>query len=157
MPHRFFPGADAISRWLEESSLVRFAFDLWSAIDSDDLPALRRIAGLPLWQKFPILRGFAINDLSSLRLFQFINMNLLSGTEAFLAPNKQGKPEQRSRPIHLRSAFWLQLSNIVTGARKLKRCEICQEFMDVTGNKTSKRVHQQCSLRERMRRYREKL
>jgi hypothetical protein len=50
-----------------------------------------------------------------------------------------------------------RLAGLVDGLQRVRDCDICKKPLDVTGHNGSKRVHEKCSLRERMRRYREKL
>jgi len=59
----------------------------------------------------------------------------------------------------LLAAIWLQFSELLTGVRAYKTCEICGKLMDVSecARKASKRVHDSCSNRRRMARYRNKL
>jgi hypothetical protein len=59
-------------------------------------------------------------------------------------------------PSSLLAAIWLQIYSLVIGKTKFRRCEVCLERMDVTENRTHKRVHLSCSRKLRMRRYRSK-
>jgi len=58
------------------------------------------------------------------------------------------------RPHNLLGAMWLQLSQDVSGRRRLRRCEECGGWMDVTECRKSKRMHDSCSARLRKQRYR---
>jgi hypothetical protein len=64
----------------------------------------------------------------------------------------------RLYPTALISAIWLQLAEVVTGSRYLRRCEKCGKWMDITESKRkgAKRMHENCSLALRMARYRHK-
>jgi len=61
-------------------------------------------------------------------------------------------------PTALLSAIWLQFADLVTGSRVIRKCEKCQEWMDITEcpHKGAKRLHERCSLALRMARYRHK-
>jgi hypothetical protein len=59
-------------------------------------------------------------------------------------------------PDTLLATMWFQLYQILSGHKKLKRCLVCQQLMDVTDCRRSKRKHDHCSKRERMRKYEEK-
>jgi hypothetical protein len=62
------------------------------------------------------------------------------------------------RPTALLSAVWLQFAELVTGSRVIRKCEKCQQWMDITESprKGAKRMHERCSLAVRMARYRRK-
>jgi hypothetical protein len=57
------------------------------------------------------------------------------------------------------SSIWFQFANIVTGERRIRRCEApdCGKWMDVTGcdRPGARRLHPECSRRWRMKRWRE--
>jgi hypothetical protein len=61
----------------------------------------------------------------------------------------------------LLSAIWLQFAEYVSGSRTIRRCEApdCQRWMDIsdTARKGAKRLHDRCSTRLRMQRYRQKI
>lgn len=57
-------------------------------------------------------------------------------------------------PTCLLAALWLQIYQQITGQTKFRRCGICGNRMDVTKNRRHKRVHESCSHRMRMQRYR---
>ena len=61
-------------------------------------------------------------------------------------------------PTALLSAIWLQFADVVTGSRVWRKCEKCQQWMDITESprKGAKRMHERCSLALRMARYRRK-
>ena len=64
----------------------------------------------------------------------------------------------RLYPTALVSSLWLQLAELVTGSRFVRRCEKCHQWMDITESprKGAKRMHENCSLALRMARYRRK-
>lgn len=54
----------------------------------------------------------------------------------------------------LLGALWLEFGQVASGVRKQIPCESCGQWMDVTNNRSHKRKHANCSLREKMARYR---
>ena len=64
----------------------------------------------------------------------------------------------RLSPNRLLSAIWLQFAEAIAGDRALKRCEVCREWMDISGSprKQARRMHPKCSERIRKRRLRKK-
>jgi hypothetical protein len=64
----------------------------------------------------------------------------------------------RVTPTALLSAIWLQFADWVTGSRVVRKCEKCQQWMDITESprRGAKRMHERCSLALRMARYRRK-
>ena len=59
-------------------------------------------------------------------------------------------------PYSLLAAMWLGLYQAITGERRVRQCEICGEYMDVTENRKTKRMHDRCSQRVRTARSRRK-
>lgn len=57
-------------------------------------------------------------------------------------------------PSSLIAAMWLQFYRFLVGETKFRKCEICLKRMDVTENRSNKKVHNRCSTRLRMQRYR---
>jgi len=57
-------------------------------------------------------------------------------------------------PETLLSALWLQFSYILTGERKIKRCPVCHDWIDVTGMKRSLKKHPNCKNRDGVARMR---
>jgi hypothetical protein len=64
--------------------------------------------------------------------------------------------ELRVKPTSLLSAIWLQFAEYVAGSRKIRRCEACNQYMDVTdcARPGAKRMHERCSHAARVRRWR---
>jgi len=64
----------------------------------------------------------------------------------------------RLTPTALASSIWLQLAELVTRSRVIRKCERCHQWMDITDSprKGAKRMHERCSLAIRMARYRQK-
>lgn len=69
------------------------------------------------------------------------------------------KVEPQIIPANLITAIWLQFSELVSGKRINRSCAVCGKLMDVseTARPGSKRMHDRCSLAQRMRRYRAKI
>jgi hypothetical protein len=61
---------------------------------------------------------------------------------------------------NLIKTLWMQLASLVTGNRKLKKCEApdCRQYIDVTksGHPKARRMHDSCAERWRKRRYRDR-
>lgn len=64
--------------------------------------------------------------------------------------------QQVLTPADLLAGIWTQVAQLVTGVRQARRCEACGQLFDVTGSRSHKRIHDSCSLRLRMARYRAK-
>lgn len=66
--------------------------------------------------------------------------------------------KKRYRPTYtisnLLSAMWLQFYNVLTGELKVRRCQVCHGWMDVTRRNTNKKVHAKCSDRLRNAKFR---
>jgi hypothetical protein len=63
---------------------------------------------------------------------------------------------QRVRAATLLAGIWLQFAEMISGQRTLRLCEKCGKWMDITQcqRKGAKRMHDKCSRRERMAKYR---
>lgn len=68
--------------------------------------------------------------------------------------NKGGKFDSTFRPENLVGALWFQFFQMITGEKRIIRCEVCGDWMDVTDNRRSKKMHDRCSLNRRMKKYR---
>lgn len=64
--------------------------------------------------------------------------------------------EIRLVPNSLISTIYLQFADLVCGARRIRRCEVCGDWMDIskTARPGAKRMHRGCSLARRMRKWR---
>jgi hypothetical protein len=60
------------------------------------------------------------------------------------------------KPMSLLAAMWLQFAEFITGKRRVRLCEECGEYMDVTSSVRpgAKRIHERCSNNARARRWR---
>ena len=184
-PARFFDKARRLSGiaepawdWLKAVAPIALVLELWGMVDSEDSASLRRRIrweragvflsyedGQKIWIVTPVtdtgrwlekwkrgdLVGPALHYIATLT-----NRYLRGKSSAMIELGPQGKLTSHSSPVNLHSALWLQVADIVTGKRRIRPCSICKDLMDVTDNRGHKAVHSQCSLRERMRRYRRK-
>jgi len=57
-------------------------------------------------------------------------------------------------PVNLLGCTWLQLYLSIIGQLKLHRCTVCGEEMDVTGLRSTRKMHDRCSKRVRMSKWR---
>jgi hypothetical protein len=91
---------------------------------------------------------------AKLYLLTEVNRSLLKLTSAMVLLNGDGSINLYGGPDTLLAAMWLQVAELITGKKIEKRCRICKDILDVTNSRRHKQVHEVCSLRERMRRYR---
>jgi hypothetical protein len=171
---------EPVSLWLEEASEMDVLLYLSEAIDAGKTEDLRSwesdlsIIVIGTLNRDPPfvdhhlfddvrehIRGLKgrvprnVLELAKVWLAQRLNSHLQPLNSAtFVCLDSVGNLKLHSRPINLRAALWMQLAEIVTKTKKIRRCEICEQLMDVTNHTEAKRVHDRCSLRERMRRYR---
>jgi hypothetical protein len=61
------------------------------------------------------------------------------------------------RPVGLLSAAWLGFGEVVSGQRRIRPCEVCGQWMDITdtARPTAKRMHERCAHARRVRRWRQ--
>jgi hypothetical protein len=59
-------------------------------------------------------------------------------------------------PVNLLGCIWLQFYLSIIGQLKLRRCTVCHEEMDVTDCRSTRKMHDRCSKRNRMSRLRAK-
>jgi hypothetical protein len=60
-------------------------------------------------------------------------------------------------PDTLLATIWFQFADLVCGSKVIRPCEECGKWMDISENarKASKRMHENCSLKRRMQKWRE--
>ena len=65
--------------------------------------------------------------------------------------------QMRLMPDTLLATIWLQFADLVCGSKVIRPCEACGKWMDISENarKASKRMHENCSLKRRMQKWRE--
>ncbi len=168
-------GDEDVMMWLLEASQLRRALGVWDLLDSKDMPGLREIFK---WKDKSVIARFPNSKATrwitspgnqrwlqvwkpgdvigpaKLFLAEEFNrvMNVMASPTILL--DAKGNFKTYSVPVSLLAAMWLEFSEIVTGVRKLQPCELCGRLMDVTDNRRHKRMHDNCSLRLRMARYR---
>gem|GEM_PF-7034212 len=61
------------------------------------------------------------------------------------------------RPVGLLAAAWLGFGEVVSGQRRIRPCEVCGQWMDITdtARPTAKRMHERCAHARRVRRWRQ--
>jgi len=73
---------------------------------------------------------------------------------------KQGRISVQTElvPETLLTTVWLQFAHLVCGGRRIRQCDICGQWMDIseTSRPGAKRMHARCSLAQRMRKWRSK-
>lgn len=65
---------------------------------------------------------------------------------------------RHDKPRSLLAAIWLQFAELIARFRRIRRCDECGEYMDVTNcaRPSAKRIHERCSHNARARRWRRK-
>jgi len=65
--------------------------------------------------------------------------------------------QMRLMPDTLLATIWFQFADLVCGSKVIRPCEECGKWMDISENarKASKRMHENCSLKRRMQKWRE--
>jgi hypothetical protein len=66
--------------------------------------------------------------------------------------------QMRLMPDTLLATIWFQFADLVCGSKVIRPCEECGKWMDISENarKASKRMHENCSLKRRMQKWRKK-
>jgi hypothetical protein len=91
-----------------------------------------------------------------LAVVNLINPRLEDYCHPRLYLNDRGLPVGHQTPENLLGCIWLQFYLTVIGQLKLRLCTVCKLAMDVSESRSTRRMHDQCAKRERMRRYRKK-
>lgn len=73
-----------------------------------------------------------------------------------LRVSSSGTAEPKVTPSSLLSAIWLQFSELVAGSRKIRKCDVCGRWMDIseTARPNAKRMHDRCGKTKRQSRWR---
>ncbi len=167
-PAQVHVGEESLSLWLYHAARLRYMYLLWDAIDSNDTRGLStairywpdaiqneevRATAFPpdRWKKGELIR------FGKLRLLEIFNHVLDGMASPTLLMDAAGDLRPYTAPTSLLAAIWLEFGEVVCGVRKQIVCESCGKVMDVTGNRSHKRKHDACSLREKMARYRKKI
>jgi len=81
-------------------------------------------------------------------LLQIVNEKLKKAHPRLLL-DKKGNLKEYIYPSNLLTSMWYEFSQALSGQRKLRRCEICGEYMDVTDSRSNKKQHKWCGNNER--------
>ncbi len=176
-PGREDVGAEDVGSWLLEAHRLQMALHVWDLLDAKDTRGLR---GIFRWEEGSVMARFPnrvtrwiagtahnpqwlrvwhhgdVVGPAKLFLVEEFNQVMDGKASPTLLLDANGNFKPYSTPVSLLAALWLQFSEVMTGVRALKPCELCGSLMDVTDNRHHKRMHDHCSLRLRMARYRGK-
>jgi hypothetical protein len=169
---------ERVGEWLMKAQQLRRLFEVWDLVQAGNERKLRRIIQ---WSphgvsaRFPEIKpGHVIADAvrntawidrwkpgdvigpAKLFLVDQFNQNMGQMASPILLLDAKGTLRPYNSPTSLLSAMWLEFGQVASGVRKQILCESCGQWMDVTNNRSHKRKHANCSLREKMARYRHK-
>jgi hypothetical protein len=168
--------AEPIFYWLEEAQRLRHVYKLSDLCQSKDVRGLGKMI---YWARgsvtvtFPhgIKRAVVHSGKNSQWLNVWERGDVFGPAKLFIAEEYNSKIDQMASPLllldsrselkphispaSLLGAMWLEFGEVASGVRKQTVCEYCGLVMDVTNNRSHKRVHDNCSLRVRMARYRQ--
>jgi hypothetical protein len=173
--------------WNQELAEFKFCLDAWLIAEDQDGPAADRLLRERHWprlvdDRIVSLKGHLVMHICSKlqpqevfpdvcfkrackgdhvpgRLTPFVVYSLKFQLPNTPTPTVGSTPILgRLTPTALASSMWLQLAELVTRSRVIRRCERCHQWMDITESprKGAKRMHERCSLALRMARYRQK-
>lgn len=89
-----------------------------------------------------------------LTVMNLVNPRLAAYCHPHLYLDKRGKPVGHLTPVNLLGCIWLQFYLTMIGRLKLRLCTVCKKEIDVSESRSTRKMHKQCSKRERMQRYR---
>lgn len=112
---------------------------------------LRRLTPGDLVLPAKALVQAAINDYLSRLPFNWI---FEPPVMAQLLFNDHSELEQCLIPTALLAAMWLQFAQHVSGEKKIRRCEICNQWADVTDCRENWTSHELCVNRDKVRKHR---
>lgn len=165
-----------VNLWLKEAAALKRAYLIWDLCEAQNARNLRDVirwsddgviavfpdgtslgvadhgALNPGWLKI-WKRGDVFGPARLLIAEQF-NEHMRQMASPMVLINSKGGFRPHSAPASLLGALWLEFGELITGVRKQAPCELCGKLMDVTENRSHKRMHSHCSLRLRMARYR---
>ncbi len=99
--------------------------------------------------------GWKRNDLvgpARLAAMKIINERLEKLCHPRLYLDARGGMTGHWTPVNLLGCIWLQFYLSIIGQLKLRRCTVCGKEMDVTGSRSTRKMHDRCSKRTRMAR-----
>jgi len=168
---------ERVAEWLGEAQQLRRLFEVWDLVQAGNKRPLGRIIQ---WSRYGVSAMFpdtsrcAIADgvrnaawidrwkpgevfgPAKLFLLDQFNQNMGQMASPMLLLDAKGNLRPYNSPASLLGALWLEFGQVASGVRKQLVCESCGQWMDVTNNRSHKRKHANCSLREKMARYRRK-
>ena len=169
-------GAEQVFYWLEEAQRLRHVYRLSDLCQSKDVRGLGKMI---YWTRgsvtvtFPngIRRAIVHSGNNSQWLNVWKRGDVFGPAKLFIAEEYNSQIDKMASPLllldsrselkphistaSLLGAIWLEFGEVASGVRKQTVCEYCGLVMDVTNNRSHKRVHDNCSLRVRMARYRQ--
>jgi len=169
---------ESVSDWLLESAKIKETLEIWFATENKDRSFLRKVVRwdeqvvwavnhqkikVPIAWRGPgsvVFEKWKQGDLIAPARFYIqeqVNAGLSGTFSIRLSTTSSGEMAQHLSPVDLLSALWLQISQILTGQKKIRPCDVCGRQMDISENRSHKRVHDACSLRRRMAKYRKSL
>jgi hypothetical protein len=171
--------AEQVSYWLEEAQRLRHVYSLSDLCQSKDVRGLGKMihwtrgsvtVTFPNGIKRAIKRAIVHSGKNSQWLNVWKRGDVFGPAKLFIAEEYNSQIDQlasplllvdsrgdlrpHSSPACLLGAIWLEFGEVASGIRKQAVCEYCGRVMDVTTNRSHKRVHDNCSRRVRMARYR---
>jgi len=159
---------DSLLTWIREMRIFKEYFKIWKMIENEDVGKLGQQI---IWrgtgkdsdvcfyyfdrQAFRVIAsshdmifkkwcyGEVISPAKYL-LREVINEKLEKNISMKLFLDKKGAFYQGVTPKNLLSAIWYQFLQTVTGNRKIIRCKVCNELLDVTGEHGKLSQHPKC-------------
>jgi hypothetical protein len=176
--NRSIQSGEFAKSWLNFALEIREVWEIWQALEARNIRQLRKII---TWNNGSVAarssggRCIPIADRSTnpIWLDRWRPGDLFGPAKLYIADRYNQRMERmaspailldstgafssHSVPVSLLSAIWLELGEVITNLRRQIRCEICGRMMDVTDNRSNKRVHEECSKSRRMKKYRKEL
>jgi len=90
---------------------------------------------------------------TELYIASLMNRNLSDLVSPSMAFDTEGKLIKSFNVSNLFGAVWIGLYQALLNPRGIVQCSVCTEWMDVTKNRSSKKVHPKCGQRRRKDRY----
>lgn len=91
-------------------------------------------------------------------LIQQVNKHLRGNASPHLLLAKAGQIERQPyiRPANLLAAIWVQLYQAIMGLRVFRPCVYCNQLIDATGCRSTKKAHWRCMHNKKVTKYRKK-
>lgn len=179
----FYWIAERVDMWLDEAETLRNVYEVSEILRTQDERRLKKVV---CWEddgtvlaKFPRRNSERHRELfitrkagdrswlkdrryrdpfapAKLFLANEFNGNMAELASPTLRLDSMGRIQPYTEPTCLLSAIWVELEGLITGLRRRLRCEVCRHWLDVTDKRSDKRMHDKCSHRRKMARYRNK-